>query len=51
MALEKRKKMRKVAGRAHGKGQKHFADSCELRSKMVDLSKNTTTLAHVHRNS
>lgn len=52
-ALKKRKKMskRKVAGRACGKGQKHFADTRKLRSKMVDLSKNTTTLARVHGNS
>lgn len=49
--LGKRKRMRKVVGRACGKGQKHFADSHELRSKMLDLSKNTTTLARVHGNS
>lgn len=43
--------MRKVVERACGKEQKHFADTHELRSKMADLSKSTTTLAHVHGNS
>lgn len=50
-AFEKRKRMRKGVGKACGKRQKHFADTSELRSKMVDLSRNTNTLAHVQGNS
>lgn len=43
--------MGKGVGRAYSEGQKHFADTGELRSKMAGLSENTNTLARVHGNS